>query len=170
MSSIQLKSGKRTEPVEVLEKNGNKIRILLGEEEYLLDIVKVEKNIYSVIRGNKIYDIEVALSDRKNIYSVKYKCNSYEVEIVDARMKYMQNRIESSGENFENIISCPMPGKIVRVMVKEGDEVKAGQVVIIVSAMKMESEYKSGKTGIIKEVLVAQGDVIEANKPLIILE
>jgi len=170
MSEIQLKSGDRTETVKTLAKDGNKYRIILGEKEYDVDILKVEKNIYSVLYENRSYDIEIALSDRKNSFSVKYICNSYKIEVLDAQQRYMLNRLESTGGSDENIITCPMPGKIVKVMVKEGDEVEAGQVVVIVSAMKMESEYKSGKNGKIKDVLVSDGDVIDANKPLIILE
>ena len=170
MSAIQIKSGNRTETVKILAKEGNKFSFLLGEKEYDLDIVKVEKNIYSVLLGNRSFDIEIVPSNGKNSFLVRYICNSYNIEIVDAQLRYMQNRLQSAGGDDENVITCPMPGKIVRVMVKEGDEVEAGQVVVIVSAMKMESEYKSGKNGRIKDVLVNDGDVIDANRPLIILE
>ena len=170
MSAIELKSGNRTETVEIIEKEGNKITILLGQKEYHLDLVKVEKNIFSILHGDKSYDIEVVATEKKNRYTVRYICHSYNVEIVDAEMRYMQNRQKTGSGSEENIISSPMPGKIVRVMVSAGDMVTEGQVVIIVSAMKMESEYKSGKTGQVKEVLVTEGDVIDANMPLIILE
>ncbi len=170
MSAIELKSGNRTETVEILEKEGNKITILLGRKEYHLDLVKVEKNIFSILHDGKSYDIEVVATEKKNRYNVRYICNSYNVEILDAEMRYMQNRQKTGSGSEENIISSPMPGKIVRVMVKTGDKVTEGQVVIIVSAMKMESEYKSGKTGQVKEVLVTEGDVIDANMPLIVLE
>lgn len=170
MSAIELRTGNRSELIEILDKNESNLKIRLGNKEYYLDIVKVEKNIYSVLLGNKSFDIEVVASNKKSTYSVRYICHSYNVEIVDAEMRYMKNRLKTAGEGEENIISCPMPGKITRIMVNTGDDVQAGQVVIIVSAMKMESEYKTGKTGIIKEVLVKEGDVIEANMPLIVLE
>jgi len=63
-----------------------------------------------------------------------------------------------------------MPGKIVKITVKAGEKVKQGQTVIIVSAMKMESEYKTGKAGTIKEIYVREGDTIEGNQPLITIE
>ncbi len=170
MSAIELNNGNRKEPIEILERSGTKIRLMLGKKEYDLDIIKVERNIFSVLLGNKSFDIEVVASGQKNMYSVRYICHSYNVEILDAEMRYIKNRLKSSGENDDNIISSPMPGKIVKVMVKKGDEVTAGQVVIIISAMKMESEYKSGRCGYVKEVLVVEGDVIDANLPLIVLE
>ncbi len=170
MSAIEIKIGNRTEPVEIIEIKGNKIRISLGIKEFCLDLVKVEDNIYSILLEGKSYDIEVAATKKKNVYSVRYINNAYNVEIVDAELRYYQNRLKSAGLSEENIISCPMPGKVVRVMVNEGDSVDTGDVVIVVSAMKMESEYKSGKTGKIKEVLVGEGDIIDANMPLIVLE
>jgi biotin carboxyl carrier protein len=170
MSAIQLSTGDRTESIEILEKTGNTVKLRLGEKEYQLDIVKVEKNIFSLLLGNKSFDIEVVASGKKNTFSVKYICHSFNVQIIDAETRYMQNRLKASEEDGVNIISSPMPGKIVKVMVKPGDEVIAGQIVITVSAMKMESEYKSGKSGLVKEVLVGEGDIVDANVPLIVLE
>ena len=63
-----------------------------------------------------------------------------------------------------------MPGKIVKVLVRKGDKVKAGDTVIIVSAMKMESEYKVKKDRLIKDVKVKAGDIVSAHQPLIIIE
>jgi biotin carboxyl carrier protein len=63
-----------------------------------------------------------------------------------------------------------MPGKVVEILVKPGDNVKAGETVIIVSAMKMESEYKVRKDRLIKEVKVKEGDTVSANQPLITIE
>jgi biotin carboxyl carrier protein len=170
MSAIQLSTGDRTESIEILEKTGNTVKLRLGEKEYQLDIVKVEKNIFSLLLGNKSFNIEVVASGKKNTFSVKYICHSFNVQIIDAETRYMQNRLKASEEDGVNIISSPMPGKIVKVMVKPGDEVIAGQIVITVSAMKMESEYKSGKSGLVKEVLVGEGDIVDANVPLIVLE
>ncbi len=63
-----------------------------------------------------------------------------------------------------------MPGKVVKVLVNKGDSVKEGETAIIISAMKMESEYKAPKDGVIKKVNVKDGDTIEGNQILIELE
>jgi hypothetical protein len=65
MSAIELKSGNRTETVEIIEREGNKITILLGQKEYHLDLVKVEKNIFSILHGDKSYDIEVVATEKR---------------------------------------------------------------------------------------------------------
>jgi biotin carboxyl carrier protein len=88
---------------------------------------------------------------------------------VDAETKYQKSR-KSIDTKEENTISSPMPGKVVRILVKPGDLVKAGDTVVIVSAMKMESEYKVKSDRMIKEIKVKEGDTVSANQPLIIIE
>jgi len=63
-----------------------------------------------------------------------------------------------------------MPGKVVKVLVAVGDEVKSGQGVIVVEAMKMENELKSPKDGKVKTVAVKEGQAVEAGQSLVTLE
>ena len=63
-----------------------------------------------------------------------------------------------------------MPGKVVKIPVKEGDNVSKGDTVIVISAMKMESEYRSSIDGKIKRIFVNEGDSIAGNQPLIEIE
>ncbi|HEY2744162.1 MAG TPA: biotin/lipoyl-containing protein, partial [Polyangia bacterium] len=67
-------------------------------------------------------------------------------------------------------IQSPMPGKIVKVLVAVGDEVKSGQGVVVVEAMKMENELKSPKDGKVKAVAVKEGQPVEAGQTLVTLE
>jgi biotin carboxyl carrier protein len=63
-----------------------------------------------------------------------------------------------------------MPGKVVRVLVQPGAEVKAKQGLIVVEAMKMENELRAAKTGRVREVLVSEGQSVEAGAPLVEIE
>ena len=63
-----------------------------------------------------------------------------------------------------------MPGKVVKLLVAEGDAVEVGQTVIIVSAMKMESEFKATKAGVVSEIPVAEGDTVDSNQVLVVIE
>ena len=65
---------------------------------------------------------------------------------------------------------APMPGRIVRVLVRAGDAVVAGQPLVVVEAMKMENELKSLKAGRVKEVSVGEGTSIEAGRLLVVVE
>ena len=69
----------------------------------------------------------------------------------------------------QNQITVPMPGKIVNVLVKPGDKVSNGDTLVIVSAMKMESEYKAEKDGVVKEVNVSDGDTVDGGQVMVVL-
>jgi biotin carboxyl carrier protein len=70
----------------------------------------------------------------------------------------------------EETISAPMPGRVVRVLVAEGEQVAAGQAVVVVEAMKMENELRSPKGGRVKRVAVESGVSVEAGRPLVFIE
>ena len=67
----------------------------------------------------------------------------------------------------EGVVTAPMPGKILRILVKEGEEVKTGQGLLTLEAMKMENEIPSPKDGVIKKILVKEGDTVDTGQALI---
>jgi len=67
----------------------------------------------------------------------------------------------------ENVVTAPMPGKVLRILVREGDEVKVGQGLLVLEAMKMENEIPSPKDGVVKKILVKEGDTVDTGQPLI---
>lgn len=70
-------------------------------------------------------------------------------------------------DEVKNGVWAPMPGKIAKVLVSAGQEVKEGDPVIVLEAMKMENELRSSSAGTVKSVLVAEGDQAEAGQLLI---
>jgi biotin carboxyl carrier protein len=67
-------------------------------------------------------------------------------------------------------VTSPMPGKVVRVLVKPGDDVKARQGLVVVEAMKMENELRAARDGRVREVAVAEGQSVDAGTILLIVE
>ncbi|NCG41914.1 MAG: biotin/lipoyl-binding protein, partial [Euryarchaeota archaeon] len=67
-------------------------------------------------------------------------------------------------------VTSSIPGKIVTVEVKQGDEVTEGQVVLLLEAMKMQNEVQAPVTGTVISVNISEGDAIEANIPLLVIE
>jgi len=67
-------------------------------------------------------------------------------------------------------VAAPMPGKIVRVLVKAGDEVKAKQGLVVVEAMKMENELRAARDGRVRDVAVSEGQSVDAGTVLVIIE
>ena len=67
-------------------------------------------------------------------------------------------------------VVAPMPGKVVRVLVKPGDDVKARQGLVVVEAMKMENELRAARDGKVRDVTVAEGQSVEAGSVLLVVE
>ena len=166
--STEIKINDRTAQVEILNRAGNKVRISIDGKKYDADVVMVEKGVYSILLDNRSHNIELLRTENKN-YLLNTYSKSYNIEIIDAETKYLKSRRRDDSQE-EAVISSPMPGKVVKILVKVGDQVKAGDTVVIVSAMKMESEYKVKKDRIIKDIKVKEGDIIKANQPLVIIE
>lgn len=167
--ALEIKIDDRTAQVELIEQNKNIIKVKVDDRIYDVDIIMVENGIYSILFKNISYNVELIEKEDTRHYNVNTLYNSYDVEVIDAETRYKQNRSKGDVDDIR-IISSPMPGKVVRIPVKEGDDVKAGDTVIIVSAMKMESEYKVQKDRIVKQILVKEGETIDGDQTLVIVE
>ncbi len=167
---IQLIDQNRTADVEILARKGNIYQIRVDKLIYEVDLVKLDEGIYSLLLDGRSYNVEAIREGNSKRYTVNTFYNTFEVEIQDAETRYMKARNTGSGHDKSNEIRVPMPGKVVDVLVKTGDPVEAGQTLVTVSAMKMESEYKSGKQSVVKEILVKAGDTVDSDQIMIILE
>ena len=163
---LELKIKDRVAKVEVLEQNGQQYRVVIGGKEYDLDVVQVEASVYSVLYQGQSINLELIEGKTPNLYKINTRTDHFEVEVVDPVSRYKQSKT-SGNEKREQLIEAPMPGRIVKIMVKEGDEIREGETAIIVSAMKMESEYKAQVSGSVKKVFVKEGDTVEGGAALI---
>jgi biotin carboxyl carrier protein len=136
---------------------------------YEVDIEMVENGVYSILYNGKSYNVEMIEGRDSKSYFVNTLSGNYELEVVDAERKYKKNRKGGDLDDAAQIVS-PMPGKVVKIPVGIGDMVKPGEPVIIISAMKMESEYTVKKERVVKEILVKEGDTVAANQVMVILE
>jgi len=167
---VDIKIEDLTYEVELIERKGDLITLRIDGEILETDVQNINPNTYSFLYNNISLDVEVQESGKNKNYIVNTMMERFETTIIDAEAKYQMARGKGSGGEDENAISSPMPGQVVKILVKEGDEVKAGDTVVIVSAMKMESEYKVKQDRKIIEVCVAEGDNIDSHQPLIIVE
>jgi biotin carboxyl carrier protein len=166
---LEIQVGERIAKVELLARKGSELKIRVDDKEYDCDIIMVERGVYSILMDGRSYNVELIETSGPKNYHVNTLFYSFDAEVVDAERKYQKSRKKIDSLE-DNVISSPMPGKVVRILVKPGDEVKAGDTVVIVSAMKMESEYKVKSDRVIKEIRVKEGDTVSANQPLIIIE
>jgi biotin carboxyl carrier protein len=167
--AVEIKVGDRVAWVDLLSQDANILEVEVDGKRYKVDLMHTADGTFSILEGGHSYNIELVPHQDKK-YTAYTLYQSYELEVIDAEARYLMNRGGNGFDSDENTISSPMPGKVVNVMVKEGDVVKEGETVIIISAMKMESEYKAPKDGIVKKVNVKNEDTIEGNQVLIELE
>ena len=166
---LEIKINDRIATVELQKQDGHIYEIVLDGRLYMLDALMVERGVYSVLHDNVSYNVELIEKNDHRHFNVNTYYHSYDVEIIDAEAKYKQNRGSDELDDIRKIAS-PMPGKVVKIPVKVGDSVKAGDTVIVVSAMKMESEYKVQKDRIVKDILVKEGDTVDGNQVLVVVE
>ncbi len=168
--SYEVKLKDRVARVELLNKQGDQLLVAVDGKEYALDFAPLNKGSYSIIHKNKSYNVELIPVNGIKKYNVNTFKNTYEVEIIDSEAKYLANRLKGQEDEGESIIIAPIPGKVVKVLVEEGEKVEAGQTVVIIAAMKMESEFKSSKAGVVSEIKVKEGQNVEARQEMVVIE
>lgn len=166
---MEIHIGSRVSEVEMLNKDGNKIQVQIDNKLYEVDVVMAENGICSILWNGRSFNVELIRVDSGKNYRVNLPFASYPVDIIDSQAKYLRLR-KKQGELQNDKIVSPMPGKVVKIPVKAGDFVAAGETVIVLEAMKMQSNYKVSADCYIKEIMVAEGDSVSNNQVLIKLD
>ncbi|MBN2891413.1 MAG: acetyl-CoA carboxylase biotin carboxyl carrier protein subunit [Bacteroidales bacterium] len=157
--------------VEMLSKNGNNLLMKVNDKIYNVDLRQTSTFVYSLLLEQDSFNIELAPSEKSHKkYFINHGIDNMVATITDCQTRYAQSRNSGGIADDSNIIQTPMPGKIVKILVNEGDKLKEGDTIIIVEAMKMQSEYKATGDKIVKKIMVKEGDAIEGNQQLVILE
>jgi biotin carboxyl carrier protein len=162
------KLGDQSYTVDIEETGKSVYRVSVDGNEFLVDGKKTGRTNYSLIVDNRSFEIEVDNSGDE--YRVLVDGRNYHIHLVDerrVRIGSAQSDIELKGRQN---VSVPMPGKIVAVLVGEGDAVEKGQGLVIVEAMKMENEVRSPIAGAVKEIRVKPGDTVEGGAVLLVVE
>ena len=145
---MEIHIGDRVADVTLVSKEGNKVQLTIDGKPYEVDIVMAE--------NGKSYDV-----------SMFYR--SYHVDIVDTQAKYLHMKKGADEKQGDKIIA-PMPGKVVSIPVKAGDRLAAGDIAVVLEAMKMQSNYKVNADCVVKNILVNEGEPVNANQVLVELE
>ena len=160
--------GDKTYTVEIEDVGKPLYRVSVDGSEFLVDGKKTGLTNYSLIVDNRSFEVEVDVKEDE--YRVLVDGRNYRIDLVDerrVRLGGVQSGIQLQGRQN---ISVPMPGKIIAVLVSEGDTVEKGQGLVIVEAMKMENEVRCPINGEVKEVRVKTGDAVEAGAVLAVVE
>ena len=142
---------------------------LTEEEVYNLDSIAIGTSDFHILKDNSSSKATVVSGNFTNKkYTIKVNSNIYNVTLqdeLDVRISEMGFSL-SGAKNIDNI-TAPMPGLLLDIMVKESQEVKENDPLLILEAMKMENVIVSPRDGIIKSISVEKGAAVEKNQLLI---
>ncbi len=138
-------------------------------EALQIDVAVLPGGHRHVLYQGKSYNVEVVSQDKAaKTTEIKVNGRMYTVAVedqFDLLLKQLGMDNLSSQKVLE--IKAPMPGLVLKVLVEEGQEVKKGDNLLVLEAMKMENIIKSSTDGVVKKVQVAQGDKVEKNAVLL---
>lgn len=145
---------------------------LLDKKIFEADVLQINDRKFHIIKDNRSIAAEIiAVNFTQKKIQIRVNDNDYYIEVKD---HYDELLKELGMENFSSVkvnqIKAPMPGLVLRIMVEEKQELKKGDAVLILEAMKMENVLKSPGDGIIKLINVKKGDKVEKNDLLLALE
>lgn len=166
---MEIRVGNRIAEVELVSRDGERIRLTIDGVLHEVDVALLRPGRCSVLFEGQSYQAEFVRRSKSGHYDVFIDQDSFQIQIQDVRTKYLHglnNRIELP----EDHIVAPMPGKVVRVLVKEGSQLYAGDIAVVLEAMKMQSNYKVSADCRVKKVLVQEGDLVQAGQVLVLLD
>ena len=144
-----------------------KYLVKLGDKQYNVDSQSISENCLSLLVDGKAYTVFIAEDEGKKYISLQGEQFCIEEAKAETEAKFSA---ESATLKGVPTISSPMPGKVVKILVGEGDKVEKGQGLVIVEAMKMENEIRSASAGVVKKINFKEGDLVDAAVPIIELE
>lgn len=166
---MEIHIGNRVAEVELVSKEDNKIVLTIDGRTFETDVVMAENGTCNILMDGNSSNAQLIRQENGKSYKVNTHYSSFNVDIIDSLAKYLRMRKKDEEEQNDRITS-PMPGKVIKIPVTAGQEMKAGDTAIVIEAMKMQSNYKVTSDCRIKEILVAEGDNIASDQTLITLE
>ncbi len=124
--------------------------------------------LYSVLVNGRSY--EILVEEARQGYVVTLQGEQYVVQVEDERTRRMNlGRRMTAAPKGELLVKAPIPGLVVKVLVKEGEQVVEDQPLIILEAMKMENEIRALRGGVVRRVEVSPGQRVEQDAPLLLI-
>ena len=144
----------------------------INGEPFKLDMLELEKERFHIIRNNKSYNAEVISFDAdEKTFKIKVNGNQYQVAMKDKFDLLLQSMgMDSLNSKKVNELKAPMPGLVLDIRVNVGDQIKKGEPLIVLEAMKMENVLKAVADVTIKKIGVEKGQAVEKNQLLLQFE
>jgi len=158
--------GRGTETVEVNGEAG-RYRLTIGSQVWEVDGRLTAQGIYSLLVGGVSY--VAAVHDEAGACVVDVGDDRYMIRVEEETRFIIRTKGGAAEGNGALTLVAPLPGRIVHVAVRPGDRVEKGDTLLVIEAMKMENEFKSGAAGTVAEVRVAPGQAVNGGDVLVVI-
>lgn len=174
--TFEVAIGDRIRTVGIVRKGGL-LHVELDGRLHIVDARRVNDSVVSMLvqldgaaAPSRSIDASFATQPVAGDLDVHLDGRTIPLQIRPAGSFGRQNKHGGAAGSGPQRVTSPMPGKVVRVLVKPGDEVKARQGLVVVEAMKMENELRAARDGRVRDVSVAEGQSVDAGTLLLIVE
>ena len=150
-----------------LESDGGAWRVTLDGRPVAVDAAEIAPNTLSILLDGQSFEINVTPSPDGKL-KLQTGSREFTAEVVDPRAWSGRRHGSVEAEGRQQIVA-PMPGKVVRLLVRESDRVEAGQGLLVVEAMKMQNEIRSPKSGIVERLFAKEGQPVNAGDVLCVV-
>lgn len=150
--------------ISLKEKSGNFLLVVLDRKEYEVSVELITREEFLIKINGQVYDVMVSSNASSYDVRVNGKC------IKIGRKSALQLLGKKSSQFRKREVKTSMPGRIIKILAEEEDDVEEGQAVLILEAMKMQNEIKSPQKGKISRICLKVGDLVETGTLLFVVE
>ncbi len=165
----EVTEGEQTHHVEIRELGPTEFEVCVDEGDPVrVDVAKTPRTVYSLLIDGRQFEGS-ADEGRDGVLDVRVGASTFHFKVIDERRKLLAvSAIHVATGKQE--LRAQMPGKIVKVLVEPGQQVERDQGIVVIEAMKMENELKSPVAGVVTALEVREGDAVETNALLAVIE
>ena len=153
--------------VEILE-DGPVKKVAVNGKVYDVDYNVGGDSIYSIIINHQSHGVQISPTSHSS-YTIMNKGELYQIEL-KGELEKIHNARNGADVVGRQVVVAPMPGVILKTYVKKGDEVKKGDPICVLVAMKMENEIRSVADGVVKEIFVEENTKVGLNDRIMVVE
>lgn len=149
---------------------GSPVPVQIDGKSYEVDFSAVDGSLLSLLVMGRSYEADV-VEEAEGVLAVWVEGELHRIEYQEeGRRPRRSADVADHSAGGRQVIVAPMPGKVVALLVSPGQEVNAGQGVIVIEAMKMENELKASGPGVIKEIKAQEGAGVSGGEILVVIE
>lgn len=164
MTKLHIEFNRKSRAVELYAGDAHgRWRCAIDGREFSADAVEIRPGVFSILIDGDAFEVRVEMAAEQ--LRVLTGGREYAAEMRDPRRWKRGGGAGVESRGRQQVVA-PMPGKVVRILVRTGDPIEAGQGIAIVEAMKMQNEVRSPKTGRVERLFVVEGQTVNAGDAL----